>query len=329
MSWSDERRSAEVVIHGDVRWNDDATDVISISRGGSIEISTHADGHLTHVEILPAEAGLQRTLLVDGASRSWDARWFADFLLDLDRRTAFAAEARFPRMFRERGAKGVIEWAASLQSDYARRRYLTLLVEADPLAEPTAIAVLQQAEKLSGDYDRAELILAVAGKARLETDAEREAFLHACEGIKGDYEHARVLHALVDQPKLSPALSRAALASAALIRGDYEKASVLVALAERHAPDAREYLKAAWSLSGDYERSRALKALIAAESLDGPAQIETIHQAARLGDYESAEVLVALSARQSLGGDALKEFEKAAKRLGDYSRNRVLASLHR
>jgi hypothetical protein len=135
--------------------------------------------------------------------------------------------------------------------------------------------VLEQGKKISGDYERAQVLMAVAAKARLSTDAEREEFLRACDGIKGDYEHARVLHALVDQPKLSPALSRAALASASSIHGDYEKAGVLVALAERHSPDASEYLKAASTLSGDYERSRALKALLASQRLDAKNQVES------------------------------------------------------
>src|SRR5439155_16821884 len=144
---------------------------------------------------------------------------------------------------------------------------------------------------------------------------EREAFLRACEGLKGDYEHARVLHVLTDQPKLSPSMARAVLASSATIHGDYEKAGLLLALAGRHSPDPREYLKASRLLSGDYEHARALKALIAAEKLDDAAQIELIHQAARLGDYESAEVLVSLAARVKLSGEPLREYESAAKRL--------------
>jgi hypothetical protein len=330
MSWSDDNhRSADVIMHGEVRWNDDATDVVSISSGGSLEISTRADGRRTHVEILPKDSGLQRTLIVDGTPRSWDAAWFADFLQDLDRHTGFAADQHASKLYRERGAKGVLDWSASLRSDHARDRYLTILTQLDPLAGPTAIDVLGEAARISGSYDRAQVLMAVAGKARLETDAEREAFLHACDGIKGDYEHARVLHALIDRVSLTPALTRTALASAATIRGDYEKAGLLVALAEHHTPDALEYLAASSKLSGSYERSRALKALIAAEKLDGPAQVELIHQTTRMGDYESAEVLVTLSARQSLTGEALKEYESAAKRLGDYSRNRVLAALHR
>jgi hypothetical protein len=330
MSWSDDNhRSADVVIHGEVRWNDDATDVVWISRGGSLEISTQAEGHRTHVEILPKDSGLQRTLLVEGTPRAWDAAWFAGFLQDLERHTGFAADQHGPKLYRQHGAKGVLDWAASLRSDHARSRYLTILTQLDPLAGPTAIAVLGESAKISGSYDRTQVLMAVAGKARLETDAELEAFLHACDGIKGDYEHARVLHVLIDRPKLSPALTRAALASAATLRGDYEKAGVLVALAEHHAPDGLEYLAAAGKLSGSYERSRALKALIAAEKLDGPAQVELIRQTTRMGDYESAEVLVALSAQQSLTGEAVKEYEIAAKRLGDYSRNRVLAALHR
>ena len=329
MSWSDDHRSADFIIRGEVRWNDDATDLLSLSSGGSLQVSVQEGGHLTHVEILSGPKGLQRTLLVDGAPRAWDAAWFGAFLKDLDRHTGFAAEARFPRLYREHGARGVLEEAAKVESDHARGRYLKMLCEKDPLDEPIAVAVLQQAENISGDYERSQVLMAVAAKAHLATDAERQAFLRACAGVKGDYEHARVLHALVDQPKLSGELSRAALASASTIGGDYEKSGVLVALAGRHAPEARDYLKATSTLSGSYEHARALKALIAGERLDGTAQVELIRQAAQLGDYECTEVLVELTRRETLTGEALREYEASAKRLGEFSRNRALAALHR
>ena len=73
MSWSDDHRSADFIIRGEVRWNDDATDLLSLSSGGSLQVSVQEGGHLTHVEILSGTKGLQRTLLVDGAPRAWDA----------------------------------------------------------------------------------------------------------------------------------------------------------------------------------------------------------------------------------------------------------------
>ncbi|MFN2550283.1 MAG: M56 family metallopeptidase [Myxococcales bacterium] len=329
VSWSDDQRAVEISARGEVRWNDDATDVASIGSGGSLQVSVHERGHLTHAEIQPASGGLRRTLLADGDQRPWDPAWFSALLRDLDRHTGFAAEARFPRLYREQGARGVLEQAGKLQSDYALRRYLSLLIEADPMQESTAIAVVESASRMHGDYDRAEILKAVAARARLDSDAAREAFLRACNGISGDYEHARVLHVLADQSTLSPALTRGVLESASTIRGDYEKSGLLIALAGRHPVDPSEYLRAASTLSGDYERSRSLKALIAAQRLPESSQVDLIRQAARLGDYESAEVLLALAAKQPPSGEALREYESAARRLGDYSRQRVLAALHK
>ena len=95
------------------------------------------------------------------------------------------------------------------------------------------------------------------------------------------------------------------------------------------SPEARAYLEAAATLSGDYERGRALKALITAQQLDGPGQVELIRQAARMGDYESSQVLTSLARRAKLSPEARKEYEKAAQRLGDYERQRALAALGR
>jgi hypothetical protein len=328
LSWSDDQASADVVIHGEVRWNADFTDVESISDGGSIEMSIRKPGHRTRAEIVADPGGLSRTLTVDGATRAWDPAWFTSFLDELDRHTAFAVEARFPSLYREKGARGVLDRVASNGSDYAASRYLMRLIDADPLDEPTTLAVLDQLSRFTGDYETAQALVALAAKAHLASDAERAAYLKVCNKLRGDYERSRVLRALTDRADLSPALVKDVLASIAGIRGDYEESENLVALTQRLAPDAREFLAAAATVSGAYEHARVLKALVAAETLDERAQIEVVHQTARLGDYESSQVLIALAQRAPPTGEALREYEAAANRLGDYSRGQVLAALH-
>lgn len=328
-SWSDDHRSGSVHARGQIGWNDDATDVASISPGGSFDMTVDDGQRHWHVEVLPSGSGLVRTMLVDGSPRPWDAQWFARALQELDQHTAFAAELRFPRLYREGGARAVLDYAARVEGDYAKRRYLTLLVGRDPLDEPTALAVFRLVGKMGGDHDRAEVLKAVAAKAHLDSDAKRKAFLEACSGIHGDYERGRILHELTAQPRLSPDLTRSVLQGAAEMSGDYEKSKVLAALAQQHPVSPADYLAAAATVHGDYEHSRVLKALASAQKLDGPSQIAFIHQARRLGDYESAETLLALSRSTSLTPDAQREYESAAARLGDYSRKRVLAAVSR
>jgi hypothetical protein len=328
-TWSDDRRSASVHARGQIRWNDDATDIASISSGGSFDMTLDDGQHHWHVEVLPSGSGLTRTLLVDGSPRPWDAQWFARALQELDQHTAFAADVRFQKLYRDGGARAVLDYVARVDGDYAKRRYLTLLVERDPIDESTAVAVFRLVGRMGGDYDRAEVMKAVASKAHLDSEAKLRAFLDATAGIHGDYERGRVLRELTAQQRLSAELARGVLQGAAQISGDYEKSQVLISLAQRHPVSPADYLAAAASVHGDYEHARVLKALISAQKLDGAAQIALIHQAQRLGDYESAEVLLALSRSARLTPDAQREYESAAGHLGDYSRKRVLAAVNR
>lgn len=328
-TWSDDHRSDSVHARGHIGWNDDATDIASISSGGSFDMTLDDGQHHWHVEVVPSGSGLTRTLLVDGSPRPWDAQWFARALQELDQHTGFAADFRFPKLYREGGARAVLDYAAGVEGDYAKRRYLQLLVERDPLEERTALAVFRLVGKMGGDYDRAEVLKAVAAKAHLDTDTKRKAFLDACGGIHGDYERGRVLHELTAQPRLSPEMTRSVLQAASEMSGDYEKSQVLTALAQQHPVSPADYLAAAASVHGDYEHARVLKALVSTQKLDGPAQIAFVHQAQRLGDYESAETLLALSRSTRLTPDAQREYESAAEHLGDYSRKRVLAAVSR
>ncbi len=328
-SWSDGNRSSVFHVRGEIRWNDDATDVAWISSGGSLDFTVHEGNDHWHAEIFPGSSGFTRTLLVNGTQRPWDSRWFARALEDLDKHSGFAADLRFPKLYRQGGARAVLDYASTIDGDYARRRYLQLLIERDPLEDATAVAVFRAVEGMSGDYDKAEVLRSAAAKARLDSEAKREAFLSACSGISGDYERGRVLKEIIAQPKLSPELARGVLSAVSKMGGDYEKAQALTALVQRHPVDAQEYLRSAAKVGGDYEHARVLKALIGSRKLDGPAQIEVVRQARRLGDYESAETLVALTGSIRLTPEAQREYESAAEHLGDYSRKRVLAASRR
>jgi len=287
-----------MILRGEAKFTDAADDIVSITPGGSFDLTVTGKGHHWHAEIFPEGNGLRRTLLVDGTPRSWDAQWFAKELEELDQHSGFAAEMRFPKLYQRGGAQAVLEYVAQMDGDYAKGRYLQLLVKRDPLDDATAVQVFAAVRKMSGDYERSQVLKAAAAKAHLDTDAKREAFLAACVTMSGDYERSQVLQTLIAQPGLSPELVRGILASAA-------------------------------KLSGDYEKSQVLRAVIETQKLDGSAQVAIIDKTRHMGDYEASQVLVALSRATSLTPEARREYEAAAERLGDYSRKQVLAALGR
>jgi beta-lactamase regulating signal transducer with metallopeptidase domain len=331
-SWSeDDGRSGKVFQHGKATFTDDARDLASLADGALFQLSLTEGGHETRAELRGRPGGaIERAFLVDGARRDWDQGWFSKALDELDRHTGFAAELKFPRLYREGGAAAVLAEAERTSGDYAVARYLSLLLDEERPGEATAEKlVLLLNRKVAGDYYRALILGELSQRTSLEPERLRAAFLESAKGISGDYYRAEVLMLLLTQENLSPGLATGALEAAASLEGDYYRAELLQALAQRHTVDARVFLRATAGIRSEYYRASALIALLRAQKLDGAGQHEVIGQTAHLGDHYATEVLLELAGRQPLTGEARSEYEAAARRLGESFRARALAALRR
>src|SRR5690348_7115777 len=129
--WSGRDCAVDLRAQGDIRFNDDLTDIRSISQGGFFDLSVREGEVLTRLVLKPTQGELDRRYTVDGAERSWDARaqnWFADFLLELDRQTGFAVDVRFPKLL-ARGVPAVFDEIQNLGGDYVRGLYFQRLID--------------------------------------------------------------------------------------------------------------------------------------------------------------------------------------------------------
>ena len=323
----------QLQVNGELTFNEDATEVVALSPRDAVLDMTLRDGKaVQHVEMRHgADGKLVRKLWVDGEERPWDARWFAALLVDLDRHSGFAADLRFPSLYRKGGAAGVLDAVERMSGDYGRSRYLRKLIEADPLGQPTIARIL--AIPLSSDYERSRVLLAIASKSSLRDEATRSAFVAATAQMTSDYERGRVLRAVLSRGDLSPALARAALGSAATMSSDYEKSRVLLALANGPlGPDSVViYLEAVRSMTSDFERARALLGLVHNDRVGGEKMGDVVHAARGLqSDFEASRVLLAVAARPGLTSAVRAEIEAAAHGLrSDFEARRVLAALGR
>jgi hypothetical protein len=137
-------------------------------------------------------------------------------------------------------------------------------VDRERLTPANLAAVLRAAQGIESDYELSSLLIAVAGKNRLDDEAVWHAYAGAMDKVGSDYEHHRALSAAVKRGDLSPGALLAVLQSARGIHSDYERASLLVEIAGQYnlsgaARDA--YRETAGSIHSQYERERAEKAL--------------------------------------------------------------------
>ena len=149
-------------------------------------------------------------------------------------------------------------------SDYDRHRVLATVLAQQPPAGPALVAdALASVGKISSSYDRAEVLVEVAGAYPL-SEPLRTPFFAATDGIDSDYDHARVLTALIDQSKLPDPVIASVIASTRKIGSSTNQADVLVALLQHNRLSAalrQAYVEAAKGIDSDYDKDRALAAL--------------------------------------------------------------------
>jgi len=336
--WSDGDCSFEVDARGDIRYNSDITDIEAISRGGAFTLEQHIGDDTRRVSIRPgADGTLERSYSVNGDRREWDAaarRWFADALLMLERRTAFAVDQRVPVILQGGGVDAVLREISLLEADYARRRYYTKLLSIRQLDQSQVRRVVEQAgAQMTSDYELAELLLAVA-KLGAFSDASHPAFVTAVKNIDSDYERRRALNALLKRERLAPETVEALLEVASTIKSDYELAELLIDVAKQYAINERTrpvYIKAVGSIESDYEQRRVLATIVASGGLTADVTRSLLQSARSINsDYELAEFLIAISKNGVLEESTSGAYFAAADQIrSDYEQRRVLMPLVR
>ena len=93
--------------------------------------------------------------------------------------------------------------ADGLSSDYDHGRVLTALINRSEgqLTPAVATAVIASARRLGSDYERANVLVAVARHLRLSGELRR-AFVDAANGIGSEYDRNRALAALEGSAQL-------------------------------------------------------------------------------------------------------------------------------
>jgi hypothetical protein len=319
-SHSDNGLRVKVNITGRVEFNDDYTEIVSITNGGSLSILEERNGVTRKFEATPsADGSLKRSYYVQGELRSLDSEaraWLTRMLLDTVRQSGYDAKARVQRILKERGANGVLEEISQIKSDYAKKIYFVELLSSGNLDAGTAQRVIQQATReVSSDYEKAQ-ILSKTGDLFLDNEAIRAAYLEGVNSISSDYEKSRVLQALLKREDLSQATIEQIIKASSRISSDYEKTRVLMKVASLGGKDEAIYnalLEASKTVRSDYEKARLL--LKAAEvSGNNEAARNAYLEGVRTisSDYEKGRVLQTLLKQEGISRETLKRIIQVA-----------------
>ena len=335
VKWDNGTCRIELNARGEFTLSPNADDVVTLSSRGFFEVEQDDGRTERRVRLERDGSEITRTYWVDRRQVPWNAEaaeWFAQTIVTLDRRTAFAVDTRLPLLLRRGGVDAVLAEVALMQSTYPQRVYYTKLIEVQRLTPQQLAQVLEAASRnFDSGYEKTELLLTVA-KQPAFGDQLHLAYAQMAKGIASDYEKRRALSALLSRSDLKPEVVRSMLEATEGMKSDYELAELLIGIERRYAIDANTrpyYVRALSTIQSDYEQRRVLSTVTKNGGLSAGITHEIIAVAGRsMKGYELAEYLIEVASKGTLDQAASTEFFAATKNVGsDYERKRVLETL--
>jgi hypothetical protein len=298
-----------------------------------VEVEERDGDHNRKVRVSNAAGTLEYRWSLDG-NNGFDVdreRWLSDALLAIERRTAWLAKTRVPLLLKQGGPDAVLNETYLMESDYAKRQYYNALLANARLSDAHKDRILRQAaDSMSSDYERAELLKAVAAQGPMSDQLARS-MIRVAQRMSSDYEKRRALSAGLDA--VTSAESRTAFFTAASsMSSSYELAELLIAAQRRSFVDSissEAYFKAVEKLSSDFERRRTLSALLK-QRPDSPAILTGVLRASTSisSDFELASLLVEFAHVTAVRGDLRELYLKAARSISsDFEYRRALQAL--
>jgi hypothetical protein len=326
------RCAIDVRMEGTVKFNDDFTDVASMSSNATFRADVRDDGTRRHLEIEPGRGGLVHTWRVDGRERPYDAEaraWFAAFLIELDRRTAVGVEQRLPSLLRKGGVSAVLDETGRMRSDYARNVYYSKLAATSRLSSGDLVRVFDQAASLgTSDYYGAELLKSLG--ARAGTDPEvRAAMFKMIGSMSSDYYRVESVGQAVGKSRLTAREMDFVIGVVPHVESGYYKTELLKKILAAGNPDAAQRAKLAGYARAIHEDAYASEFVreLAAKGDAGPTGTRALIEAAATigGDYHMSEAMTAILAHNTLTeGDLLAIVKAASPSTSDYYRAEML-----
>jgi hypothetical protein len=337
IKYSDGDHTLEIKAKESLEFTDDDADIKSISREGYLMVEEERGGMTRKWEVRQGADGRpQSSFYLRGQAHPLDREaraWLAQVLPDVIRNSAIGARARVSRIFRQRGASGVLEEISLIKSDGAKRIYFRELFNNGHLDAATLRRAARQIEReIHSDGEKAVLLIESADPF-LDHQSTAPDFFAAIGSIHSDGERRRVLSAMLKRNLNDENVLRT-LKSARTINSDGEKAALLVQHTDvflNHPSSLQAFFDTTDSLSSDGEHARVLSALLKREGLGRENLLRAIRSAERISsDGEKANVLIRAARVYASDETALSAIAEAAKTINsDGEKQRVLSAIVR
>ncbi|MEL7003829.1 MAG: hypothetical protein AAFN93_13990 [Bacteroidota bacterium] len=258
---------------GDIEVTDDDRDIKSISRGGYLEITKTTFGSKRSILIEASGGQLIREYregrrLVDYEPDG--RKWLAEILPDIVRSSGIAAESRINRLYKQGGAKAVMDEIGRLDGSYVQAIYAKKLLNKSGLSKSDLILIAKGLpDEIDSDYYLAQALKDNSDKF-LNDEKTAQAYFDAVGEIGSDYYAAAVLKTSLEDYTPSAQSITKIMDASRNIGSDYYQAAVLSSVLEVQELEGdvlAEIISSSKDISSDYYQSQILSKAIGSKNL--------------------------------------------------------------
>ena len=336
--WSDDGHKLEVNYRGEFEFTDDDMDVRSMTPGGWLRIRETRRGASDYRVEFSADASgkIQRrfwTASTEGPFETTGRAWLKEILPRFIRQSGIGAEGRVARIYKSKGADGVLAEISAIEGSWTKRLYFTHLLKMPSLGPRVVQQALAQAgREVDSDYELASLL--ISAEPLVRDEATRRAYFDAARTIDSDYEMRRVFSSALKSGPIAAALLVGMLEASASIGNDYELASLLEQVARQQPIETSSraaFFRALATVGNAYEQRRVLSMVMRRAELDTESAVLALEQVSAMkSDYEAATVLLEYLKENRVEGAVRTPFFRAVGGIGSpYERGRVLQAVAR
>lgn len=357
----------EIKYSGDITFNDDETDIESISSDGYLEF--RSNGRKLIVEN-NYHGGLKYEMYEGGRRLAEDEQEGKRFLGEVIEQMismGFNLQKRMENLHSKGGNPALLRASVNVDGSFAKQQYLDyILIHGSPgnddlvdVANITAFKIenafekAQVLKKFPGNgFNNAEVTDAWFGAVRtVDSDFEKsnilkeislenlvissfsEKWLNAVQSINSDFEKSNTLKIILQQPPLSEEQYRHSITVANTLNGDFERSNFLKDIIDKGIPENEEnfsvLMSAIHKVESDFERSNILKKLIET-GLHNEAQWESLlkESATLNGDFEKADVFLSAAGKMPKTAALKSVYLREAKAISaEHEQERVVKGL--
>lgn len=356
----------EINYAGDIVFNDDETDIESISSDGYLRFMSNGRKLIVESNY---HGGLTYEMYRNGHRIDKDGAEGKKFLADAINQMlgmGFNIQKRMERLYAKGGNPALLRAAVDVDGNYAKQLYLEyVLNHGNPSANDLVDVANITAFKIEGAFEKAQVlkkfphnafdnaevtdtwfgavktvdsdfekanILKEVSNENFQSAAFSGKWLIAVQGINSDFEKTNALKMMVNQP-LDDEQYRQSITVINTVESDFEHSNILKEMIDKKVPDNEETFKALigsiHGVESDFEQSNILKKLIE-RGLSTDKQWEALlKESATLdNDFEKANVFVAAAEKMPKTDELKAIYSSGAKTINsEFEQQRAMKGI--